>query len=461
MSSETTVDEVPQSIRRLETTLAQARATDDAQKVAEALLALGKAFLESGNVPRALTQFEEGIELAEAPAWAAQFWGYKGLCLRRLGNTHFAQIALYKAHNLAKESGQSALMLDTLLQLGSLQASIGQPEKAVNKFEQALSLALDRGDQVRAMHAAGRAASVFVGLGAHKKALEYYAQALEKAKTVGQPRAVATYYLHLGNLYLAEDETAMAIEQFQQAVEAAAVGQEQGERVATTFAALTGLMRAHAAAGERQAALLYGEHALRLAQENGDTTSQLSALNMLATALLDWEEEEKALAYLQRGAELARELDDWNWQLSFLAQAGFAAYRTGDGEQALSHYEAALEMATRVQDRPAEARLLGRLGAVYADMGRLPDAVETAQQALTLAQELDEAGLLEDRGLLGEQQIMLAFSHADLQQPTVAAEYARAAASTFAEAGDEAMEEKAQRLLATVLEGEEQTTQVS
>ncbi|HSM56954.1 MAG TPA: tetratricopeptide repeat protein [Candidatus Sulfomarinibacteraceae bacterium] len=468
MSDNTMAGDIPQPIRRLETALEQARAADDAQKAAETLLALGKAYLESGNVPRALTQFEEGIELAEAlpddaaVEWAAQFWGYKGICLGRLGNSHFAQIALYKAHNLAKEAGHKPLLVDTLLQLGSLLASSGKPEKAVNKFEQALSLALECGDQVRAMHAAGRAATLFSAIEAHKKALEYFALALEKAKALGQVLAAAGYYLNLGNIYLAENEAALAIEQFQRALDAASVGQEHpGERAAITFAALTGLMRAHVADGQRQPALLYGEHALRLAEENGDTASQLTAIHMLAAALLDWEEEGEALAHLQRGLALAREQDDWNWQLSLQAQAGFAAYCTGDNEQALTHYEQALELAARLQDQIAEARLSGRLGAVYAEMGRLREAVTAAEQALAWAENLQETGLLNDPGLLGEQQILLAFTHNDLQQRAAAAEYARAAASSFARAGDEAMQEKAQQLLATILEVGEQTTPVS
>jgi hypothetical protein len=83
-------------------------------------------------VPKALTQFEEGLALAQAQKneeYEARFWGYKGICLTRLGNTHFAQIALYKSQNMAKALGHSLLMADALTQIGLLQLEMGQPKK--------------------------------------------------------------------------------------------------------------------------------------------------------------------------------------------------------------------------------------------------------------------------------------------------------------------------------------------
>lgn len=72
----------------LETAVNRARASSDQTQLIHALIQLGQAFLQNGNVPRALTQFEEALPLSQASGeqlLEARLWGYKGICLVRLG----------------------------------------------------------------------------------------------------------------------------------------------------------------------------------------------------------------------------------------------------------------------------------------------------------------------------------------------------------------------------------------
>lgn len=74
-----------------------------------ALIALGQLYQETGNAPKALTQFEEGVELAEATgdnAGAARMWGLKALALLKLGNASFYQRAFFRCLNLAQGTEQ-------------------------------------------------------------------------------------------------------------------------------------------------------------------------------------------------------------------------------------------------------------------------------------------------------------------------------------------------------------------
>ena len=100
--SNKTVETALNEIEQLETAVAQARQTGNTTAILTALTQLGNSYLASGNIPKALTQFEEGLELAQAAEereLEGRMWGYRGICLMQLGNTHFAQIALYKSHH--------------------------------------------------------------------------------------------------------------------------------------------------------------------------------------------------------------------------------------------------------------------------------------------------------------------------------------------------------------------------
>ena len=111
-------------------------------------------------------------------------------------------------------------------------------------------------------------------------------------------------------------------------------------------------------------------------------------------------------------------------------------------QDSLNQFTAALTLAEQLQDEKAQAQLLGRIGAAMAELDRLPEAIATAERALALAQTLKE------RRLQGEQEILLAFAHADAGNAVTAAGYCRAAIATYQVLGDDGLAEKAQRLLA-------------
>ena len=105
-------------------------------------------YLEAGNAPKALTQFEEGLELAQRTGDSvaeARLWGFKGMALVKLGNFSFAQRALFRSLNLAEETEQTALIIDTLMRIAELHAVTGQQAKAISRLEQAFGLAMQVG----------------------------------------------------------------------------------------------------------------------------------------------------------------------------------------------------------------------------------------------------------------------------------------------------------------------------
>ncbi|MEZ4633603.1 MAG: tetratricopeptide repeat protein [Caldilineaceae bacterium] len=417
------------------------RLVDDAPHThIDALTALGQAYLETGNTPKALTQFEEALDVAEAAddsTAQARLWGFKGMCLLRLGNANFAQRALFRALNLAKETNQTALIIDTLIRIGDLHAKTGQQTKAISRLEQAFGIAMQAGEHNRQMLVAGQLGELFLAMEAHDKAIEYFASAQETAETVDNPRAAAAFQVSIGNALLGEDNGEAAAQQFEAALETA----DGLEDNVTQMRALNGLLRTQIAAEKVSMAVLYADRLVQLAQEIADPLAEINNLNLLIAFLLQQGQVKKAIPYLNRGIEIARAQEDWAWQLSMLTNLGFAQHQLEALSPALDAYTEARRWAEQLQDQPALAQLQGRIGAVLADMGDTEAGIAAVQRALTLATEL------EDPSLIGEQQILLAFLYHDQGDRTRALDYCRQAAATFAATGDEIFAAQAEALM--------------
>ncbi len=419
----------------------RAQAAQDPQAHLGALTALGQLYLEAGIAPKALTQFEEGLELAEAnedTVAAARLWGLKALALLKLGNASFAQRAFFRCLNLAKETEQTALIIDTQIHIGELHIMSGQQAKAISRLEQAYGLAMQAGEESRQMLAAGQLGNLFLGMQATDKALEYYATAMTQAEAMGNYRAASAFQVGIGDVLLSEKEYGEAAQQYEMALELA-----DGQQDAMAqLRALNGLLRAQIAAGRTSLALVYGGRVVEIAREIGDEHTEIANINLLVSFLLEQEQMRKVLPYLKRGLEIAQAQEDWSWQLSMLTNLGYAYYESGELDAALDAYKQALRLAEQLQEQAAMAQLQGRVGAVLADMDEPQAAAEAAQRALELAQELG------DQSLVGEQQIMQAFLYHDLGDIDRALDFCQQAVATFTATEDAVFAAKAQSLLA-------------
>lgn len=430
---------LPGNIEALEERVNGLRADGNTEALLEALLALGKAYMDEDNTPKALMQFEEGLELSTVSAdkeSQARFWGYKGMALTHLGNTHFAQIALYKSHNLAKEIGHPVLLVDALMQLGLLQQEMGKGTKALAKFEQALAAAMTAGDRQREMIAAGRAGDILLRLESLPKAMEYYGIALQAAQALGNRRAAGVYHLRAGSVFLADGEAEIAVQHFEDALDLA----DELEDVGAEINALAHLVRGHIMAENTRLSLLYSEHAMQRAREIGASDVEFQVASTMAQYLVEQGQFKKARPILQRALEVAQQSDDWAQQLTVNAQLGYVLYQLEQSEETLRHLREALSLAVQLHDVQAEAQILGRIGAALAEQGKMEDAIETASRALTLAEES------EDARLLAEQQMLLAFAYNDSGDTEQATKYARQAQETFEALGDDALSERAKQL---------------
>ncbi len=427
-------------IQILESKMDTIRAEGDADTRVTALFELGQTYLDTGDTPKALTQFEEGIQFCQQTGdelSEARFWGYKGICLLRLGNSHFAQIAFYKSLKMARALDHKSLIIDALSQLGGLLLDTGQPEKAIAKYEQALAEALNSGAQQRSMLVASRLGSIFFGLESLEKAVEYYALALQISQDLHDTRAECAYHIHIGNVFFANQEIEVANEHFEHALNLSMELDDYHIEIST----LSNLLKTSIAADKLSQTLLYGDSVIRQCALANEQEIEIANIQALTAYLMEKGQYRKAFPYLERGLVIAETQQDWDWQLTMLMSLGHASYTLEKLPEAAAYYEQGLAVAEKALNNLAEAQLLGRLSAVQADTGELITAVANANTALDIAQQL------ENPALIGELQMLLAFMYSELGQTQTAIDYGQAAKSTYLAIGETKLVDQVENFL--------------
>jgi tetratricopeptide (TPR) repeat protein len=201
------------------------------------------------------------------------------------------------------------------------------------------------------------------------------------------------------------------------------------------------LFRAHALAGDVSLAIIYSEKVIQLAREINHFEAEITNIHALAIFLIEQTKYAEAISYLDQGRKLVEQNHDQEWLLSMDVAAGTALYRSGDYSAAFGAFIRALGLAKSTADKHSEAEILGYLGAVQADHGLFPESITYAQSSSELAAELNEFGLV------GEQQMLLAFNYHDLNQMDQAIQSCQAAIAAYEKINSASMIEKAQAFL--------------
>jgi tetratricopeptide (TPR) repeat protein len=128
-------------------------------------------------------------------------------------------------------------------------------------------------------------------------------------------------------------------------------------------------------------------------------------------------------------------------KMQLFVNRGNACFDENKTEQAFDAYSKALELSVRLQNWNVEARMLGRLGAVRAELGDFAAAIDYANQSLKKAKKA------EDQRLVGEQYCMLALANRDLGNYAVAIEYGEKGLEVFNTATANPLKEKIRNLL--------------
>ena len=310
----------------------------------------------------------------------------EGYPLYQRGQAQPATEKFEQALPLWREIGDQYWEAYTLTYLGNAGLNLSRLEKAIDYFEQARVLSRDlkdRGSEGNALNGLGTS---FRLLGQAEKAIEYLKESVAiRRETKNRYGEGST----LGNLGLAYNDLSQhekAIECYEQALQ---ISREVKDRALETRA-LNGLGIASRELSRYEKAIDYYEQALATSREVKNRVSEAALLNNLGSLYYELSRYEKAVEYLDQALAIHRELKNRNGESATLASLGNAYYALGGFEKAIAYYEQGLAISREVKNRSNEGKSLSVLGDAYYALGRYAKAIEHYEQALLIGREVKD-----------------------------------------------------------------------
>ncbi len=263
----------------------------------------------------------------------------------------------------------------------------GRERLGLRWLDMGLNVSRKTGDQAREALFCNDIGFVWSALGEKRKALDYYEQALPLRRAVGNRGGEATTLNNIGRVWDDVGEKRRALEYFEQALQLyRAVGNRDGEAVT-----LTNIGEIWRTLGEPRKALDYYEQVLPLRRVVGNRGGEATTLNNIGAVWDDVGEKRKALDYYEQALPLYRAVGDRGGEAATLNNIGEIWRTLGEPRKALEYYEQALPLRRAVSDRGGEAITLNNMAAIHYGAG-VDNAAAILQQIIPIFHDLGAVG---------------------------------------------------------------------
>jgi len=230
----------------------------------------------------------------------------------------------------------------------------------------------------------GNLGSAHYSMGQVQKAITCYEQALTSAREMKDRQAEGAWLGNLGNCYAELGQTARAIGYCEQALAIAReIGDQGGEG-----RHLGNLGNCYAESGQTARAIEYYEQALAIAREVGDRSGEGARLGNLGNRYAELGQTARAIEYYGQALAIAREIGDRRGEGADLGNLGNCYAELGQTARAIEYYGQALAIRREIGDRRGEGTDLGNLAEVLIDEGRYAEAIHHARESVRIAEEI-------------------------------------------------------------------------
>ena len=351
---------------------------------AEAHNNLGGALLQKGNVDEAIAHYQKALQIN--PDYAGAHNNLGNALLQR-GSVDEAIAHYQRALQIAPDYAEAHN------NLGGALLQKGKVDEAITHFQKALQI---NPDYAEAHYNLGNA---LLPKGSVDEAIVHFQRALQIKPDYAEA------HNNLGNALLKRGSVDEAIAHYQKALQ---INPDNAE-------AHNNLGNALLQKGKVDEAIAHYQKALQLTPDNAE------AHNNLGNALLQMGKLDEAIAHFQKALQIKPDYAEAHINL------GNVLIRKGSVDEAIAHYQKALqinpdyaeamnnlacvlatcpqaslrngkqavELAQRANQLTGDGNpvVLGTLAAAYAEAGRFPEAVATAQRALQLAETQSNTAL--------------------------------------------------------------------
>jgi CHAT domain-containing protein/tetratricopeptide (TPR) repeat protein len=235
-------------------------------------------------------------------------------------------------------------------------------------------------------------------------AIDKFNQALTLYRQIGDQAGEGKMLYNLGLAYSSKGEHQQALDYFNQALpilRAAASQNTEVKLLVTNTLVNIGLV--YKELGEPQRTLEYYQQALPLLRAEGNHYREGLILQGIGSIYQSIKEYRQALAYFDRALPLFRAEQDKPNEAITLEFIALTYDLLGENRKAVDNYKLALPLWQAVGDRTRAARVLGLMGGVWQNLGEPKQALDSYNQALKIWQALkepaEEANILNRIGL--------------------------------------------------------------
>lgn len=382
-----------------------AKEIDDKPSTVQTLNSIGLIYMRSGNRSEALKSYEQSLEqIAKLSIRTHMDQSLEASILDNIGGIHMAlgnpqksleyhnqALAIYEKMNdpyfVDEESTTYSKLATVHSHLGEKHKALELLDKAISDFQRApsfvKSLARNRTTEAHLINQKG---VTYADLGENQRALELYNQALKAATDAQDWDLKSTSLNNIALVYSRLGEPRKALQFLNQALEVGLLTKSR-ERQATT---LNNLGAIYSDLDDNQAALKKYNEALDIAKEFDNKDAQAATLNNIGSLYLFLGQNEHALDLFNQALSIYQKIGNKAGEMSSLSGIGIYYSNIGERGKAFEYFSRLLSLARTIGDKSREAATLRSIAYDYTELGENQEALNNHLQSLALSRESGE-----------------------------------------------------------------------
>ncbi len=299
--------------------------------------------------------------------------------------TYAQIIALSQGHPPDK------LLAETYKDLGDLHYIKQDSDAGLQVLHKALEIYTQLGDELEISHTLNNIGNIYWIDSKLKEALHYYRQALRIQHRLGARIDTASTLSNIGSVYVIKGRFQRAINLFNLSLNLKKQIGDLGEIART----LNNLGYVFHLKGEFEKALSSLKESLELNRRIGSKKEILFNLENLTAVMVTAGHLKESFSYLKEGIALSETLDDQPHIGVFNLSLGTVLKRMGKFSEAQQCFDVVEKVNHRTNDKMMKAQLLIQRAGLRHLLGDDDEALSLGQEALTLAEEInDKSGIL-------------------------------------------------------------------
>jgi CHAT domain-containing protein/Tfp pilus assembly protein PilF len=309
-----------------------------------------------------------------------------GELYRRAGNPEKGLERLNEALALEEKWHNRGGQARSQTNMARIYTDLGQEDKALALLNQALPVFRElgiKGGEALALNNMGR---VYNDLGKEEEALKFLNQALPIWREQGIHSGEASTLDNIGRAYSDMGQLRQALDYFSKALPLWASGEEKGGEPLT----LTNMARTYDDLGLIRESLDCYQRALAGWREVGNPQGEASALNNLGRLYRDIGQPQTAIDYYTRALPLWRSVGNRSGEALALNDTGRSYADMGQTAKALDFDNQGLPIFREIHSRRGEALALNNIGRDYFNLGDLAKALDFELQALAAWRDVQD-----------------------------------------------------------------------